>query len=561
MMKQIFQYTLLMVFLLICSLNLSAQEEEIEKKVQVVKAYKPQIGNAYKISELPEITDTTQTDVRFDYYLLPKRIETEFDVNPIPAATMVGEPLTELYGNYLKIGMGTKLSPQIEAYLMNKRSHKHTYGAYFQHNSSAGKVAMANDERNFAGYSDNHLKVFGKKFFEHSVLSADASLKSNTRYFYGYNTQIDTSFEKSDIKQNFLRLGFSADYKSTYVDSSHLNYDIDFDYSFIEDNYDTRENRFKLSGELDKYYENNIIGLNTGFTYLDQSSPLDTVSNSIYRFNPWIGKFGKEWRIQGGVNFIAEVADGNTTARFYPVARMEYDIIDHYIIPYAGIDGKVGLNSYQEITKNNPFVTPGLNVKNTNYKMIFYAGLKGNLSSSTFYNMKIKYSFFDDMHFFTRNILATDSSANQFNVAYYQGEVMNIFGEISFDISESLSLRAQGNLYQYTFYDNDEQGIQPRPWHKPGYDLTITGAYNLRDKIILQTDVYFSGKRWVQNIETDDARQLDGFVDANIGLEYRYSKVLSGYLKFRNILANNYYQWNNYPVYGLQAFLGITYAF
>lgn len=561
MIKRIFQYTLAVFLLLLCTMNLTAQEEEIDKRVQVVKAYKPQTGNAYKISELPKITDTTQTDVRFDYYLLPKRIETEFDVNPIPAATMVGEPLTELYGNYLKIGMGTKLSPQVEAYVMNKRSQKHAYGAYFQHNSSAGKVSLANDDREFAGYSDNHLKVFGKKFFEHSVFSADVNLKSNTRYFYGYNTLIDTSFEKSEIKQNFLRLGFSADYKSTYVDSSHLNYDIDFDYNFIGDNYDTWENRFKLYGELDKYYENNIIGLNAGVTYLDQSSPLDTVSNSLYRFNPWIGKFGQEWRIQGGVNFIAEVADGNTKARFYPVARMEYDIIDHYIIPYAGVDGKVDLNSYQEVTQSNPFVTPGLNVKNTNYKMIFYAGLKGNLSSSTFYNMKIKYSFFDDMHFFSRNILDTDSAANQFNVSCYQGEMMNIFGEISFDISESLSLRAEGNLYQYTFYDNDVQDVQPKPWHKPSYDLTITGKYNLRDKIILQTDIYFSGKRWVRNVETEDARQLDGFIDANIGLEYRYSKVLSGYLKFRNILANNYYKWNNYPVYGLQAFLGITYAF
>jgi hypothetical protein len=193
--------------------------------------------------------------------------------------------------------------------------------------------------------------------------------------------------------------------------------------------------------------------------------------------------------------------------------------------------------------------------------MIFYVGMKGNLSSSTFYNMKLKYSFFDDMHFFTRNIFATDSAANQFTVRYYQGEVMNIFGEISFDISESMSLRAEGNLYQYTFYDNDSRDFQPKPWHKPSYDLTVTGEYNLQDKIILQTDIYLSGKRWVQNVETEDARQLDGYVDINLGLEYRYSKVLSGYLKFRNILANNYSIWNNYPVYGLQAFLGITYAF
>ncbi len=564
MLKQIIQHTLLLLFLLTIALNMAAQEEKIDKQVQVVKAYQPKMGNAYKISELPEITDTTQTDVRFDYYLLPKRIDTDFEVNPIPAARMVGEPLTELYGNYIKLGLGSKISPEIELHLMNKRSKEHAYGAYFNHHSSGGKVTLDNGDRNYAGYSDNQLKLFGEKFFDNSVLSADAGLDRNTRYFYGYNTDIDTTFEKSDkadIKQNFLRLNFSADYKTTYVDSAHLNYDIDFDYNYVEDHFNTTENRFQLYGEFDKYYENNIIGLNTGFTSVKQNSSLDTVSNTLYEFNPWIGKFGDEWRIQGGVNFIAEVADGNTKARFYPVARMEYNIVEHYVIPYAGVDGKIQLNSYQAVTKNNPFVLPGLNVANTNYKMIFFAGLKGNLSSSTFYNVKLNYSFFDNMHFFTRNIMATDSAANQFDVTYYEGEVMNLFGEISFDMSEKLTLRAEGNLYQYTFYSDEENGIAPKPWHKPSFDLTLTGKYNLRNKILLQTDIYFSGKRWVRSIETETAKELDGYVDVNFGLEYRYSKVLSGYLDFRNLLADNYNKWNNYPVYGLQAFLGITYAF
>ena len=132
-------------------------------------------------------------------------------------------------------------------------------------------------------------------------------------------------------------------------------------------------------------------------------------------------------------------------------------------------------------------------------------------------------------------------------------------GEISFDISESFNVRAEGNIYQYTFYDNMDDGM--KAWHKPSFDLTVSGKYNLRDKIILQTDIFFVGSRWVSGLQTDNPTELDGFVDFNLGLEYRYSKVLSGYLKLRNILSDNYYQWNHYPVYGLQAFLGITYAF
>lgn len=561
MIQRILQNAILISSIVFLSFDLKAQKEEIDKRVQVVKAYKPQIGEAYKISELPEITDTTQTDVRFDYYLLPKRIDTDFDISPIPAATMVGEPLTELYGNYVKVGLGTKFSPEVELAFTNKRSKKHAFGAFFNHHSSAGKVSLPGADRTFAGYSDNHLKLFGKQFFEHSVLEADAGLKSNTRYFYGYNTTQDTTLDKSDIKQNFLRIDLSAGYKSTFVDSTHLNYDITFDYNYVEDNFKTGEHQVELYGKLNKFHENNIVGLNTGFTALNQNSRFDTVSNTLYKFNPWVGKFGKEWRVQGGVNFIAEVTDGNTKARFYPVARMEYDIIDHYIIPYAGIDGKVKLNSYNQITRENPFVVPGLHVDNTNHKMIFYAGMKGNLSTSTFYNVKVKYTFFDHMPFYTKAVSVTDSVDNQFNATYYDGEEMNLFGEISFDLSENISLRAEGNIYKYTFYDSEIDRGPIKPWHKPTYDLTLSGSYNLREKIILQTELYFSGKRWARNTATESPVELDGFVDANLGLEYRYSKVLSGYLRFQNIFANNYTRWSNYPVYGLQIFFGVTYAF
>ena len=49
-------------------------------------------------------------------------------------------------------------------------------------------------------------------------------------------------------------------------------------------------------------------------------------------------------------------------------------------------------------------------------------------------------------------------------------------------------------------------------------------------------------------------------VDANLGLEYRYSKLLSFWVRFNNIAAQRYYLYNQYPSFRFRAMIGFTYA-
>ncbi len=57
------------------------------------------------------------------------------------------------------------------------------------------------------------------------------------------------------------------------------------------------------------------------------------------------------------------------------------------------------------------------------------------------------------------------------------------------------------------------------------------------------------------------AKELKGITDINIGAEYRYTKLLSGYLNFNNIGSFRYYRWNNYPLQRFNMMLGITLSF
>ncbi|MFW5944072.1 MAG: hypothetical protein ACOCTU_02330, partial [Bacteroidota bacterium] len=314
----------IILVLLICCVPLSrvTAQEEIERRVQVVRAYSPEVKDAYKISELPEITDTTQTEPDFNYYLLPRRVETDFEVDPIPSAKMVSEPITELYGNYVKLGMGSKLAPLAEFSITNKRSEQRSLGAFLRHHSSPGKVSMPGDERVFAGYALNEAELFGKQFFENSVLELDIGAKRNTRYFYGYNTQIDTTLLKDDVRQNFTDFNFNIGYNSAYNDSSHLNYDVQVKGNLLKDNFNTTESRLRFTGNFDKFFENFHIGVDAGYTHINHQAQQDTFNNNLVKVSPWIARYGKDWRIQGGLNFFTDIVDGNGKLRIYPTARM-----------------------------------------------------------------------------------------------------------------------------------------------------------------------------------------------------------------------------------------------
>ena len=54
---------------------------------------------------------------------------------------------------------------------------------------------------------------------------------------------------------------------------------------------------------------------------------------------------------------------------------------------------------------------------------------------------------------------------------------------------------------------------------------------------------------------------LNGYLDANLNIEYRYNKRLSGWLRFNNMLATRYAFWALYPVQRFNAMMGATYSF
>ena len=57
------------------------------------------------------------------------------------------------------------------------------------------------------------------------------------------------------------------------------------------------------------------------------------------------------------------------------------------------------------------------------------------------------------------------------------------------------------------------------------------------------------------------AEKINGWIDANLGVEYKYSKILSGFVRLNNLGFSRYYYWYRYQSMRFNVMAGVAYSF
>jgi hypothetical protein len=548
-------YIHLFLFILF-SLNLFAQTGVEEINVVVQSGFEAKIKDAVRQSDLPSISDTIKKIKIKEITILPKIIHTTYSAPPIAQAKLMNEPLSKLYYSYLKIGAGNYNSPLAEFYINNLRSKDYVYGLHFKHFSAR----YTTEGLGFSAFSDNELKTYVKKYYKKYTLSADFNYNRNVNHFYGYPDSLTKKFDESLAfrKQLFNTLEGKLNLKSYYTDSNKINHDIKLNYYNITDNFSSSENNIYAEGFLNTYVNKEKLNALVAVDYYNTKSVRDTTNNLIVRLNPYFEAGGKKWKVDVGLNLAADKFS-DTTTKFYfsPKLNIHYDIYNNFIIPYAGLNGGLQKNSFRGFVTANPFIYSSQKYLNTFNLITVHTGIRGILSSKTSYDTKISYGTYKNMHFFLINY--DDYFNNKFKVVYDDVDLLQVTGELKYQLKEKINVIARGNYYNYKLSSNS------KAWHRPDFDINLSGTYNLKDKIIAKLDLFYIGKQWALQREWKDGKsidkaiQLDGFADINIGFEYRYSKMLSFFTNFNNIGNVRYYRWDRYPTQRFNAMIGVTF--
>jgi hypothetical protein len=535
-----------------------AQKVLKDTMLHVVKSFQPTIADAYKINEMPVVKDSAPPIPQLAYGINSKKIIIPFNITPLKSAKMGGEPLPKLYNSLVKIGGGNYSTPYAEIFYNNLRSKEISYGAHLKHLSSKATY----DGVGFGGYSDNGAALYARKFLRKHTLSADFDYSRNVIHYYGYDTALlyIKDAEAAITKQRYSKILGNISLQSHYTDSIHFNYWANVQYCNVSDFYKTSENNIRVTADGSGYYEKQLIHIPLSVDYYNNRSKRDSSNSVIAGLAPYLMASGNKWKARIGMSIAIE-GNENDKSRFlfYPNIDFNYNVLEDIIIPYAGFSGGLMKNSLQTLTVENPFLTPAPYLKNTNTKWKVYGGIRGSISKNISYNTHASFSKVEDMCFFIND--DRDVFNMGFNTLYDDVNFLNIHGELEFQSSEKIKIIAKGDYNKYGM------AKELYPWQRPLWQTTLTANYNLKNKIIATADIFLYGKRNAKVEKSDSlvsvftVSEMKAIADINIGLEYRYSKKLSGFIKCNNLGFKRYAIWNNYPSQRFNFLMGISMVF
>jgi hypothetical protein len=577
MRKNIIFITLISVLSLPAHPQAQKTEKELKREVTLYNPYKPSLADVKKKSYLPEINDTTRFTPRFSYQVVSRPYSPSFTISPIKPASLLADPLPKLYKGYVKLGFGNYSTPVAELSVTNHRSKKGAIGLYARHYSSIGKVPLKGvPEKVFAGFMDNDATLFGKKFFRKSILGFSADYTQKTRYAYGYKAY-DPEFlyiaSKKEIKTGFYDVEATASFSSLNLDSADFSYDFRLSYDYFHNLNDRSicyaSNHTGFSGNMAKSIETFYTGADLKIDHYKLNDSINLKTKYIVAVNPFVRKSTEQWNFNLGLKLIlARNLEASAKFYVYPDIKFGFNIVPEYMRFFAELSGGLENNDPVNAFSANPFLFPDtlFRLPNTDHSIIVNAGLKGNSGMGGNYLVSVSYSHVNEMLLYANlaypDTLPIIERGNYFVPMTDDAEILNIHGELSGAVSGRFGFYLSGNYNSYTLAFNKYA------WNKPAWDGKLGFRYNLRDKILAGMEIDAVGKRyWALKPGMDkllQAVEIEGgslaHFNLNLNAEYRYSKILSFWVRVNNISYRRYYEWAFYPSQMFNIMAGFSYS-
>ncbi len=548
------KYVILTLFFAI-SFDLAAQYDE---EVTVMGEYEPILSDAYKINMNPKIVDTIVEKPALYYAITPRLVYADFELEPIKAARVRTQKLSKLYKNYVKLGFGNYATPYFDFYANSSRNKDAQLGLNVYHHSSAGKIK----DYAFPGFSKNKMALFGKKIYKRSALGGNISYTRKVHHFYGYKPdELNLDLAKDDYKQRYNLIEAGFNYHSTFTDSNHLNHAFLFDYYFLGDKFESMEHGLQLNAAIDKQMDiiditdKQSLGLMTELQFFANQDSSSNATAALVEFQPYLKTAFNEYELLIGARVVI-AADSVSDFHLFPHAMFRIHIVKEVFNAFAGLTGEVKRNSFRSLSEENPFVKtqPGMSFAVNTFK--FYGGLSTRIGSNLDISAQVSSSSIDNMAFFIND---TNSIAlNEFAVMYDDLNLVDLLIELVYSKEKRYFFAMRANFYQYIMSE------QKQAWHKPDYRFWVSAGYNLADKILLKANVFAMGQSHAKTFDVNNVvvvKDIKSYVDFNLELEYRYTDILSAFLKMGNLNAGKYFHWYNYPAHRFQVMGGVTYSF
>lgn len=563
---------------------------KLNQEVEVVKAYRPSVSNAEKISLLPEISDTTRFRPDLNYKTNSHPISTGFQPSVLGASNLFQREIT--YPGFAKIsgGFGSYVTPFADVYLSNPNSQNGTLGIQLNHLSSQGSIKLKGGSQADAPFSYSRAVLFGSYVLNGMTISSELSYRRDMNRFYGYPVNIPAgimtnSFVKYFNQDQLNQFGyFDLSVKSNATATANLKFNTDLKLSYFSASTDQVEKATRFNSDFEYNFGTFSGKLKAGFEHFETEKVTDlpdflvvsSPKSSWIVLSPTLCYQNDLLSLEGGINLYT-VFDGINGNSFkpYPQARFSFHTPENKITLYAGLDGFLENNNYSKIAEENRWINPTLNVRPTNHLNIFSGGVKGKIAIPLAFNLGIRFSKSEDQYFYVTRIenrsgnvtpsLTDLTYNNAFEVVYDNLNTLDFTGDLSYTTT-NLSLLLSGHFYNYKV-----TSLEKAPY-RPDFSLSAASDFKVTPKISGMAEIMLTGPRNIllKYYLPPTASALppppvylaaDPMIEVNLGAKYQFVKNIELFGKVENLLNRKDEPWYGYTVQGIRIKLGASFSF
>lgn len=548
-------FTAIWMLTMLCAHESFAQDEQWERdgeigdvEIEIIRERQIVLPRANRNFEKvpPRPSESIQPEITYEFRNLSFNAP-DYQSNPRPLR-LKQEEISKIYGNYVSAGFGNYSSPYLNAWLNTKRDKNRFLGARLYHRSF-GKGPV--DDKNSASKATN-IKVFGQTFNKTVTTDVFIDYENLGGYFYGYTPGVEVARDTIRQDYNIVSLGGSI----SNTKPSDFNFNLGGSFSYLKDKYEASESDVALT--LNSYYtisEKSKMTLTSDYDLIARKDSLvDAKPRHLFRVSPAFA-FSPMDNLSISLGATAVLENDSIRSKslhFYPNIKANY-LLSQNVNAYASLSGDIEKVTLHTLSRENLWLNSNIGIFHTNKTIELTTGIKGKLGRLVAFNAGVAAANLKDLYLFQNS--ATDRA--KFDVLYDEGNTqrINLFAELGYNKNEVIRFNLRGDYYSYS---TDKQA---EAWHRPIYRLSTNSAFNVYQKLLLNVGLVAQGGMKAFNNETTQVVDLDPGIDLNVKADYFLSKQVSVFLKFENILSNDYPVYLNYPVRGFQAMGGVSWTF
>ncbi len=546
-MKKIFIYSLLFF-----GFGLYAQQKKDTVKtevIEVVKSFNPEVQDAFKLNISP---DSIQ--------VIEKKIPVEIAIQSVPVASTF-EPEKGSMSNfqfqanhhnflssYALLGFGNYGHIWGQTYINHTVTEKLQTAIFLNHFSTQGK---SNDSLLNSAYNTSGNMIFNYK-----------NEKNKWLLDLGYQSKINhlnpsplilalpaNNYPSYDDlrKNNFFSLRLDGILKESVMPKTHLD--------FIHFWDDGSNNETKLSfishfiipiGDfnLKTQLKSDLVSGNA-YNPVPDNIEKNNYSNFDIGLIPAFSYSSDNLKINFGAKLYYQNHEDFNKIQILPDLHLDYGLIFEMLNLFAGLQGDIYQNSFENLLAKNPYLVPQ-EMKPMLKPINLYGGIRGNFSSSFSYELKMGYRKFNNYAFFR-----TLYSPNYLPYGIFYDDLTQSFfaSEINIAIGRKLDFKLHFE------YDQNNTEILTKALFLPDYSVKAFIFFHPTENVLLDMALFSEGNR------PGDLYNPEAYTDLNLKILYKINNQFTAFIKGNNLLNKSYDTYSYYPVEKIQIMGGVMYKF